>query len=127
MVKLKPGDRVDCRVKANNIVVSNSGYDDVRTFEVVNSDDEGCYIFIPCFVYINGGMVLDAAKASRMGIDPRFVGEKISYIAESSICKVSYVLDGMKCQRCQDFFIMAAPNTPEGEFWCRYCRENPYR
>jgi len=127
MIRLKPGDRVDCRVKSNNIIVSYGEYDVTRTFEVVHVDDEGCYVFIPCFIYINGGITLDAAKARRMGVDPRFVGEKISYIAESSICKVSYVLDGMKCIKCQDFFIMAEPNTPEGEFWCRSCRANPYR
>lgn len=127
MASLKAGDRVDCRVRSNNIVTSCNEHDEVRTFEIVAADDEGYYIFVPCFVYINGGSILDAAKARRMGIDPRFVGEKISYIAESSVYKISYKLDGMKCCRCKDFFIMAEPNTPEGEFWCRSCRKNPYR
>jgi len=127
MPSLKAGDRIDCRIKENNIVSSYSQYDDTRTFEIVAADDAGYYIFVPGYIYINGGTILDATRCRRLDIDPRFISEQIVYIMESYVHQISCHMDGTKCVKCQDFFTMAAPNQLDGTFLCRSCKLNPYR
>lgn len=46
MVKFKPGDRVDCCVKWNEIVSPYStDYEEVIPFEIIASDSTGYYLF----------------------------------------------------------------------------------
>ena len=127
MVRLKAGDRVNCRVKSGNIVSAYNDYDEIRTFEIVAKDGEGYYIFVPDYANLNGGSRLEPSRAKRLNIDSRFIGEFVSYISDGQICKVVFELDGLKCDHCHDFFIMAAPNQPDGGFLCWSCRFNPYR
>ena len=128
MTKLKPGDRVDCRVKMNTIVSPYNGdYDQVVTFEIVSKDNLGYYVYVPQYIYIAGSVTVDKYLANQLSIDKKFLGEKIIYIQGSLISKVSSILDGMSCANCKEFFQMAEPNQEDGTLICYTCRQNPYR
>ena len=127
MAKLKAGDRVDCRIRSGNIVSAYDEHDAIYTFEIIAKDDEGYYLYVPYQTHLNGGSILDADRCIRMGIDKRYVGEKMTYINEGHVSRVAFQLDGMKCDRCKDFVIMAESNQSNGGFLCFSCRFNPYR
>lgn len=127
MFNLKAGDKVEVRIKAGTIRSSFDEYDEIRTFEIVAHDNEGYYLFVPHYIYLNEGSIASEARCRSLGIDRAFIGENITYILASYICKVVSMMDGMKCSRCRDFFGMAAPNQRDGTFLCKACIENPYR
>jgi hypothetical protein len=127
MGHLKAGDRVECKVKDGAVVSVYSDYDESYTFEVVASDIEGYYLYVPDYCHLQGGSILDASRARRLNIDPRYIGDTIFYISEAQIYRVAYQLDGQKCAHCHDFFIMAEHNQEDGTFLCYSCRDNPYR
>lgn len=127
MVSLKAGDRVNCRVKSGSIVSAYNDYDEIRTFEIVATDGEGYYVFVPWYLPITGGTLLDASRARRLNIASRFIGERICYISAGQIARIAYQMDGRKCDRCGEFYMMAEPNQPDGSFLCWACKNNPYR
>lgn len=127
MDKLKPGDKIDVRVKSATIVSVYKEYDEIRTFEIVSVGNHGYYLFVPAYLYINSCVIADASQCRRLDIDKRFCGERIVHIQENMVCKVSSVLDGMSCFACGDFFPMAASNQADGTLLCYSCRKNPYR
>lgn len=128
MVKFKSGDRVDCRVKWNNIVNPYAAdYEEVITFEIISNDEFGYYLFVPCYRIIKDSVTVNSILAKREGINKRFIGEQAIYIQESLIFKISSVLDGLFCACCSDFFDMAESNQPDGTLICFSCRSNPFR
>jgi len=128
MAKLKPGDRVDCRVKLNAIVSPyNPDYDEVVTFEIVAKDSSGVYLFVPQYRTLSGTVTVDKYLSRQLGIDKKFIGERIMYIQGSFIYKVSSILDGLFCAKCREFYMMAEPNQEDGTLICWSCRQNPYR
>jgi NAD-dependent SIR2 family protein deacetylase len=127
MAKLKPGDRVDCRVKQATIVSPYRDYDEVKTFEIVAKDAFGYYLYVPHYWLINGTSKADKYQCKSLNIDKKFLDEKIIYIQESMIYKIHAVLDEMHCSNCGEFFQMATPNQSNGTLLCWSCRENPYR
>jgi hypothetical protein len=114
-------------VKYGNIVNAYDDYIDLYTFEIVAADREGYYIFVPHYIYLNGGLTATAHRCRELNIDPAFIGENISYILDCYACRVVSEIDGIKCSRCKDFFGMAAPNQDDGTFLCKACIQNPYR
>ncbi len=127
MVRLKPGDRVNCRIKDCEIVVSYKDYDEIKTFEVVAVEDDGIWLFVPNYYIIKDTVRVDHRRAKRLNIDPRFIDENMTYVRESKVCAVVYVMDGMCCSLCQEFYQMAQPNQEdEKTFICWACRQNPY-
>ena len=127
MAKLKPGDRVDCRVKQAAIVSPYKDYDEIKTFEIIAIDKYGYYLYVPSYLYLKGAVKADKSQCKHLGIDKRFLDDNMLFIQENLICKISAVVDGMKCARCQDFFSMAEGNQPDGTLICYACRFNPYR
>lgn len=127
MVKLKPGDRVDCRVKANSIVGPYRDYDDVKTFEIVATDQHGYYLYVPIHMAIKGSVQADQYQCKQLGIDKRFVDECIVYIQGNLVFQINYIMDGMCCARCREFYQMASANQEDGTLICFSCRSNPYR
>lgn len=127
MAKLKPGDKIDVRIKAATIVSPYKEYDEVRTFEIVSIDAHGYYVFVPAYVNISKSMIADVYQCKHLGIDKRFLDEQIIYIQENQIYRVSAVLDGMSCTVCQEFYPMAEPNQENGSLICYACRRNLYR
>lgn len=127
MTHLKPGDRINCRVKESIIVGPYREHDEVLTFDIVAVDSIGYYLYVPSYVTVKGASIFDAARCKRLGINPRFVNQKILYITDNLVYQVKSVMDGMCCSKCQDFFLMAAPNQEDGTMICYGCRANPYR
>lgn len=127
MVRLNAGDRVDCRVKSNTIVSPYKEYDEVRTFEIVATDNLGYYLYVPHYLFLKGSIKADQYRCRSLGIDKRFLDEQIVYIQENLVSRVSGILDGMSCAICHEFFSMAAPNQDDGTLICHSCRRNPYR
>jgi hypothetical protein len=127
MTKLKPGDRVDCRVKASTIVSPYKSYDEVKTFEIVAKDDRGYYLYVPHYYVLKGTVVADQYRCKNLGIDKKFLNENIVHIQENMIANVQSKLDGLVCVVCKEFFPYAEPNRGDGTLICYSCRQNPYR
>lgn len=128
MTKFKPGDRVDCCVKWNEIINPYSAdYEEIIPFEIIAADSSGYYLFVPCYRMIRKSVIVTSLLARREKINKKFIDEQTVYIQESLIFKINTVLDGLFCACCNDFFAMAAPNQEDGSLICFSCRSNPYR
>lgn len=139
MVQLKPGDRVDCCVKCNNIVNPYSqDYEEIITFEIIGASLESSYysdyaaranyfLFVPCYKIIKDSITISSLMAKQNGINKKFIGEETIKIEDNLIAKISSVLDGLFCVHCHEFYEMSAPNQDNGTLICWACRQNPYR
>ena len=127
MTKLKPGDRVDCRVKASAIVSPYRSYDEIKTFEIVAVSDHGYYLYIPHYYLLKGTEIADKYKCKKLGIDSKFLDENIIHIQENVIAGIQARLDGLCCVICKEFFPYAEANRGDGTLICYSCRRNPYR
>lgn len=127
MGQLKPGDRVDCRIKSNIIVGPYKKYDEVRTFEIVSCDSSGYYLYVPVYIILMDSIKADSYLCRTLNINLKFVDEQIVLIAESKICNIHAVLDGMTCVRCKEFYNMAQANQEDGSMICWQCRNYRYR
>jgi hypothetical protein len=126
MVKLKPGDRVDCKVKLSDIVSPYKEYDEIKTFEIVAIDQHGYYLFVPIYYILKGSVVADKYKCKKLGIGKQFLDENIYYIQENMVYRVNDMLDGTCCCKCGEFYHMAEPNQDDDTLICYTCRFNPY-
>jgi hypothetical protein len=126
MVRLNPGDRVNCRIKEGLIVVAYREYDEIKTFEVLASGEYGYYLFVPAYVTLKNTITIDKRLLKKHSIDPRFLDEEMIHVHENMICQVVAQLDGMPCSICKEFFPMAAANQEDGTLICYACRQNPY-
>ena len=127
MTKLKPGDRVDCRVKASTIVSPYKNYDEIKTFEIVAKDDHGYYLYVPHYYSLKDTKVADSYKCKLLGIDKKFLNENIVYIQENLVCLVHDKMDGLSCKICREFYRYSEANQSDGTLICYSCRQNPYR
>jgi hypothetical protein len=128
MAKLKPGDRVDCRIKSYAIVSPyDPDYDEVKTFEIVSKDKTGYHLYIPGYLFLKNTVEADSYLCRKLQIHHKFLGEQILYVKEGMILKVNTILDGCVCIQCQDFYYWAEPNQWDSTFICWSCRKNPYR
>lgn len=126
MVVLKPGDRIDCRVKDGNIVSPYREYDDIKTFEIVAVGDYGYHLYVPQHYSIKNTIIVDAYRCRRFDISKRFLGEDMIHITENLIYSIRQQLDGMFCCKCSEFYGMAEANQEDGTLICYSCRQNPY-
>jgi hypothetical protein len=126
MASLKPGDRINCRIKEGVVVSAYRGYDEIRTFEILAPGDYGWHIYVPQYICIRNSMTVDIGHCKRLGVDPRFLGEQMAHVSESMICDVIQRLDGMACTICKTFCAYAASNQEDSTFICFTCRQNPY-
>jgi hypothetical protein len=128
MTRLKPGDRVEVKLRAGGAVSPYSGdFDEIKIFEIVSLDSHGYYLYIPNYIAIKNTINVDARECRALRIDLRYLGENILYVSDSVIYKVSFVLDGMMCLNCQEFCQYAQSNQEDGSFICYQCRFNPWR
>jgi hypothetical protein len=128
MARLKPGDRVDCRISLSAIISPyDPDYDEVKTFEIVSKDKSGYYLFIPRYILLKGTMAADKYLCKKLGIDKRFLDEQIIYLQEGMIYKIHSIMDGCVCTKCNDFYYQAQPNREDGTLICWSCRRDPYR
>lgn len=127
MTKLKPGDRITCKVKNDVIVSPYAGdHDEVRTFEIIGKDPYGYYLFIPAWMYLRDTASIDQDACDFLQIDDKYIGEEIIYIQESMICRVNSQIDGCACKQCKEFYHMAEPNQKDGTMICWQCRNYPH-
>jgi hypothetical protein len=127
MTKLKPGDRVDCRVKASTIVSPYKNYDEVKTFEIVAIDNHGYYLYVPHYYSLKNTSIANGYQCKALGIDKKFLDENIVYIQGNMIAHVHEKMDGISCKICREFFRYAEANQEDGSLICYSCRQNPYR
>lgn len=127
MAQLKPGDRVDCRVKEAIIVSPYKEYDDVLTFEIVAIDKYGYYLYVPPYYFIKKTFKADKYQCKHLDIESRFLDTDVTYIQSNMIARVNSTLDGLRCSKCEEFHAMAEPNQEDGTLVCWSCRNNPYR
>ena len=85
MTRLKPGDKVDCRVKSATIVGPYSTYEEVKTFEIVAHDCDEYYLYIPHYVVIKGTVIADEYRCKKLHIDRKFLNENIVSITRAKL------------------------------------------
>jgi hypothetical protein len=127
MVRLRAGDRVKCRISAGVIVSPYTEYDEVRTFEVVATDEDGCYLYVPHYQFLKGAYYIDPSRARKLKIESRFHQELMTYVVEKNVAGVESQMDGERCARCQEFCAMASPNQEDKTFLCWACVKDPFR
>lgn len=127
MAKLKPGDRIDCRVKAHIIVSPYKDYDEIKTFQIIARDKLGYYLYVPCYFLLKDTYTVTKYQCDNLNIDYKFIGEEFVYIQSNMISRINLVYDGLFCSKCSEFFQMAEPNQEDGTLICYSCRINPYR
>lgn len=126
MVKLKPGDRVNCRLKESKVINPfDPNFDDEKTFEIIGISDKGYYLFVPDYISITDSYKVARYDIKDMGIDIKYVGEYCICIPEKMIYKVQYVQDGIACKLCKEFYHYASPNQSDGTLICWSCRTYP--
>lgn len=128
MVKLKPGDHVDCHIRDNEIISPYTlEYDSTVTFNIIAVTDWGCHLYIPNYICIKFSTTIDKSYCKKWDINMKYVGEQTYYINSSLIYKISFVLDGATCSRCGEFHYQAAVDKCTGIFTCYLCTFNPFR
>jgi hypothetical protein len=126
MVRLIPGDKIDCRLKNGCLVRADKEYDEIKTFEIIAVTEYGYYVFVPQYIYLSGTTTIDEYRCKKMTIDRRFLGEEMVHVHENMVCRIVSQLDGMTCSSCKSFCMYAAANQDNGMFICFGCRQNPY-
>lgn len=43
------------------------------------------------------------------------------------IYTIKYIMDGLNCCKCLEFFPMSKPNQEDATLICWQCRDNPFR
>src|SRR5271167_1608521 len=99
MVRLRAGDRIKCRVSAGTIVSPYSDFDEIRTFEVLAVDEDGCYLYVPHYLFLKGAYLIDPSRARKLKIESRFHHELMTYIANGMVAGVESHMDGERCSR----------------------------
>lgn len=127
MPRLNPGDTISCKVKASAIVSPYGSYDEICSFVIVATDDEGYYLFVPCYFNLKNSVVADQYKCRKFQIDKKYLDENIVYISENMIASVVKRDEGLNCKVCKEFTRFAEANQKDNTFVCYGCRLNPYR
>ena len=127
MPKLKPGDRIDCKIESGVIVSPYHSYDEIKTFEIVAVERNGYYLYVPNYYSLKNTSIADEYRCRKLRIDKRFTNCEIIYISESMILALNSILDGKTCVLCGEFYQYAEANQPDGALICFPCRVNPYR
>lgn len=131
MVTLKPGDRVSCKLKESRIVGPYEDHDDIRQFEIIAAKAEyystNYHLFVPHYLTVKGTVKIDRFLIRDLKIHSKFLGEDAICIPEKQICNIKYIMSGLCCVVCGDFYEYAEPNQPDGALICFSCKQNPYR
>jgi hypothetical protein len=122
VVKLKPGDKITCRVKDSLIVSGYAEFDEERTFEIIAADEYGYFVYVPEYVYIKNVTRITQYNIKALDINKKFIECFCIYVHESSISKVHSILDGMTCCKCNEFYNQAEANQEDGSMICWNCR-----
>ncbi len=128
MTKLGPGDCIIVLLKEKNIVGAyDQEYDEIKSFNIIASDNLGYYLFVPPHVFLKGTIEVDQFLLKKLSLDKRYLGDSIIYIGSGFVYKIKSQVDGSICSHCKDFFHQSAANQEDGSFICWSCRQNKYR
>jgi hypothetical protein len=127
MAKLKPGDRVDCRVKNAIIVSPYKNYDEIKTFQIIAVDAYGYYLYVPEYYALKNTLRISSRLSKELNIDLKFLNEQFVYISSDLVAQIRSIFDSVMCAHCKEFFPMAEPNQEDGTLICYNCRLDPYR
>jgi len=124
------GDEVILKVE-DSFGHTDTTYREVKVMVIgYSTDTEGsdleylCYV--PPYSVISSSFTLREWHAKRFGIDQKFIGDQGCYITNRTpIAKKLPATPGEKCRRCREFTAYALPVN--GGYFCRACKENPYR
>jgi hypothetical protein len=122
VIALKIGDIVVCKVKGAAIVESFAEFDEIKLFEIIAFNYQGWHIYIPSYIVIKNSILITHKNHKSLGIDKRFIDGEALFITSSFIVKIDKVLEGMICDRCNEWFEFAEPNQENGSMLCWLCR-----
>ena len=126
MTQLKIGDVVNCKIKEYLIVSPSDSYDEIKSFAIVATDQYGCYLFVPHYIYLKNTLIADKLKCRTLGLEKRYLNENIVYILDTMVAALVRASDEMRCQICHEFFPFATANQDNGVFICYNCKRSPF-
>ena len=124
---LKAGDKISVCIKDNLIAYTYVVPDEIKVFEIIATDNEGVYVFVPNYYFLKGVFHIDQTFCNFFNAHKKFIGETGIYIQESLIKKVTYIMKGTACANCNEHYEFAEPNQPNGTLICYLCRFNRFR
>lgn len=124
-IELKPGDKVNVRLKDRKFVSAYSESDEELTFEIVAVDDKGYFVYVPEYLNLSGSILVNSYNIKSLKINKKFLNSSIIYISSHKVAKVAARLDGCICCKCEEFFNYAVPNQSNGTLICYSCRNYP--
>lgn len=127
--KLSPGDRVVCLVSAGAIInVYDDRWSDEYIFDIVCTYEGGYLIKVPSELVfkLRDSILIDNSNFDKFGADKRFIGDLVYYITDHKILSIYSKIDGMCCNKCQEFYPMAEANQENGTMVCWNCRKYPF-
>ena len=127
-------DIVLCKIHEGFIVPRlESIYDDKISFKIIGAklnvwDTDEFIIYVPEYelTRIKTNLHVGNYTSKEFGIDPKFLGEHMTFIRETHIVQVEWRADGEWCNRCREYFAWAEAQDDSG-FTCAACRQNPWR
>ncbi len=125
MTKPLPGDTVCCKVNAGFIVYAYAdSYEIIESFEIISIIEGGYLVKVPVRLFLHNSFEATLAKSKDYSIPMNFMGVMAHFITDAHISGIKSRKDGECCDRCKEFFPMAARKA-DGTFKCFLC--NLYR
>ena len=130
-MEFKRGDEVIIKIK------EDFGYTDIKYKYVklmivgssfnMNYDVIEYMCYIPRYEHVKESFKLDDRKASKFGVQKKFVNEQAYVITETTpVEKYIPAIQCAICDHCNEPITYAQADEL-GRYTCRACRENPYR
>lgn len=96
-----------------------------------DTDDSSTYTqylcYVPPYETVPKSFVINRTHIKLLNVDPKFLGDTGCFITMfTETYKHIPAKDGALCARC-DEFCEGAQHTDDEPYFCRACRENPYR
>lgn len=127
MAQCSPGDSVVCRVKDNTIV---SAYEDKWeqevVFDIISVYEQGYMIYVPVDMSLKDTVLITKNNYKKFHTDKKFIDSTSYYITDFKIIRIFKKLLGLRCIKCDTFYDMAEPNTPDGKLICWSCKKYPF-
>lgn len=128
-------DIVICKLKDGHIISrADKVYDEKISLKIIGVkvnewDVDEFVVYVPDYDLhrVKTSIRVSRYLCTSFSIDARFIGEHMTYIRTSHIVDTEWRADGMRCNRCQEYFQWAGPNMADGSFTCVACLENPWR
>jgi hypothetical protein len=126
MDKLGNGDQVACKIKDFYVVSAYaSDYDSIEIFEVIGRKDNVYYVYVPVDMILRETVIIDEYNYKQFSIDKKFIDSTAFLLTEYQVFKLHKKNNGLKCEKCQEFFEYATANQSDGTLICWSCKNYP--